>query len=377
MKKKVSIVTSGHPYYDERIFYKFARSLNKNGHETSIICSTANTEIDLVKDNIHILGFDGSNLKKSRKLNKFEELLRKAKSDVIICCEPLPILAANKVRCDKKDVKIIYDVTEWYPENVAFKFEGIKRFVNYVSLFVFNIFVSNLASALIVGEKGKKVRYDLIAPFKKKQIISYYPVLEFFDFYPPKFDDKHLVFCYAGLLKFDRGIKTILKSANKFAELNNQISVTLKLIGKFESKQEESEFTELAQAQNKIKVEFAGWTEYLKISILLADVHVCFDLRERTFIYRNSLPIKIFEYMACGKPFIFTNIKPIRQEFDYSTCGFLANPEDINEIVSYIQNYIDDKDLFLAHSENARRIIENEKNWEKESDKLVAFIESL
>ncbi len=34
-------------------------------------------------------------------------------------------------------------------------------------------------------------------------------------------------------------------------------------------------------------------------------------------------------------------------------------------------------DLFLQHSINARKIIETDKNWEKESSKLIALIESL
>ena len=121
MKKKVSIVTSGHPYYDERIFYKFARSLNKNGYEVSIICSTVESDIDLVKDSIHIIGFNGSNLKKSEKVSKFYDYLTKTKPNVIICCEPLPILAANKIRKERKNVRIIYDITEWYPHQNMLK----------------------------------------------------------------------------------------------------------------------------------------------------------------------------------------------------------------------------------------------------------------
>ena len=190
MKKKVSIVTSGHPYYDERIFYKFARSLNKNGWEVSIICSTVESDINLVKDNIHIKGFIGSNLKKSEKVNKFSYYLASTEPDVIVCCEPLPILAANKIRRANRNIKILYDVTEWYPENVAFKFYGIKRFSTYASLFILNIIASNLADAIIIGEKSKKKRYDLIAPYKKKQIVSYYPVLEFFNYSTPNSMEK-------------------------------------------------------------------------------------------------------------------------------------------------------------------------------------------
>lgn len=377
MKKKVSIVTSGHPYFDERIFYKFARSLNKNEYQVSILCSTLESETELVKDNIHIIGFNGSNLKKSEKVSKFVKYLTKISPDVIICCEPLPILAANKIRTTKRDVRIIYDITEWYPENVAFKLSGIRKYTSYISLFALNIIVSNLADAIIIGETTKKKRYDLIAPFIKKQIVSYYPVLEFFNYSAPIFNGKEIVLCYAGLLKFDRGIKILLEVARKFADLNKDLRVILKLIGKFESPQEEDEFNKTIEDEKKIKIEFTGWTDYPKISELLTHVHICFDLREHNFIYSNSLPIKIFEYMACGKPFIFSDIRPIRNEFSFADCGFLVNPKNIIEIVKSIQAYINNSDLFLQHSQKARKIIETGKNWEQESIKFTAFIESL
>ena len=377
MKKKVSILTSGHPYYDERIFYKFARSLYKNGYEVSIICSTVESEINFVKDGIHIIGFNGSNLKKSEKVSKFYDYLTKTKPDVIICCEPLPILAANKIRRERKNARIIYDITEWYPENVAFKFSGIKKYFLYVSLFILNIITSNLADALIIGEIAKKKRYDLIAPFKKKQIVSYYPVLEFFNHSIPKCDGNEIILCYAGLLKFDRGINQLIEVARKFSDLNKDLKLRLKLIGKFESLNEENIFKQNIKHEKKIQIEFAGWTEYPKITNLLSNVHICFDLREHNFIYSNSLPIKIFEYMACGKPFIFTDIKPIRDELFFIDYGFLVDPNDIDGIVKSIQSYINNKGLFLQHSQNARRMIESEKNWEQESSKLIAFIESL
>lgn len=377
MQKIISIVTSGHPYYDERIFYKFARSLNKNGYEVSIICSTVETEIDLVKDNIHIIGFNGSNLKKTEKVKKFFDHLKKTEPNIVICCEPLPILAASKLRKSKTNVKIIYDVTEWYPENVAFKHYGLRKLVSYFILFIFNIYASNLADAIIIGELGKKRRYDVIAPAKRKQIISYYPVLEYFKFSPIEFDGKNLRLCYAGLLKFDRGIKTIYEAIKKLSTKYPKIRFIYKLIGKFESAVEAQEFNSLIEKDDTITVELYAWTEYPNISNLLADVNVCLDLRTKNFIYNNSLPIKIFEYMACGKPFIFTNVKPICSQFDFSTCGFVVNPDSLDAVVNAISKYIDNKELISIHANNSRKLIETKYNWEKESEKLLELINSL
>lgn len=377
MKKNISIVTSGHPYYDERIFYKFARSLNKNEYDVSIICSTVESELDIVKDNIHIIGFNGSNLKKSEKVRKFLAPLTIIKPDIIICCEPLPILAANKFRKKSKNVRIIYDVTEWYPENVAFKFSGLKKFTSYFSLFLYNVYASNLADIIIVGESRKKRRYDIFAPLKQKKIISYYPVVEFFKYSPAVFNDKDLILCYAGLLKFDRGIKQILLTANTLARLHKNLRVKLKLVGKFETKAEEKEFNELVNKTPNVEVILTGWTEYPNISDHLSDVHICFDLREKNFVYRNSLPIKIFEYMACGKPFIFSDIQPIRDEIEFEKCGSLVDPNNLASIVSTVEEYITDHVLLIIHAKNGRSLIETRYNWETESQKLLTMIRSL
>jgi glycosyltransferase involved in cell wall biosynthesis len=58
-------------------------------------------------------------------------------------------------------------------------------------------------------------------------------------------------------------------------------------------------------------------------------------------------------------------------------CGFLVNPNDLNEVVNRIEDYIDNKSLLINHSKNGRTEIENGKNWEIESIKLLNLIEIL
>ena len=81
--------------------------------------------------------------------------------------------------------------------------------------------------------------------------------------------------------------------------------------------------------------------------------------------------------MACGKPFIFTDIKPIRDEIEFEKCGILVNPDNIAEITLQIEKYIENDELLIQHSKNARTLIENKYNWENESRKLLELIDSL
>jgi glycosyltransferase involved in cell wall biosynthesis len=370
--KNITIVTSGHPPFDERIFWKFAQSFKNNGHSVTIICSTM--DISKEEEGIKLKGFNEENISKREKINKLLAYVSESIPDIIICCEPVTIIAASKFRKKNKAVKVIADITEWYPENVAYKYSFLKRQLIFFFLYFFNIFAVNRADALIIGEEGKKKRYDLIAPTKKKIIIGYYPVLKYFKNIPTVIHSE-FVFCYAGLISFERGIKNLIRAASRVAKRHPYMVIRVKLLGKFQDAGEQREFITFAESFKNLKIEYAGWTSYDKIYDHLKDVHLCFDLRVKNFIYNNSLPIKIFEYMAAGKPFIFSDIRPIREEIpQYEYCGQLVNPKDITEIAEAAEKYLKDRELMSIHSRNGRMIIEKGKNWEMESVKLIDFI---
>ena len=373
MQNKVAIITSGHPPFDERIFWKFGLSLVNNNYSVRVICSTE--EVNIEKNNISITGFDSMSIGRNKKIHKFLDYLNLYSPDIIICCESLTLIPALRFKIsNKRNTKIIYDVTEWYPEGITSKINGIKKYIIYAFLFTLNLILSNLTSAIIIGEIQKQKRYNLIAPFKKKIIIGYYPVIRSFEYNPPRFNGHALVLCYAGLINFKRGIREILLVSEQLHNRHKDLTIKLKIIGKFESPEDEKLFDNLALSYKNILIEKAGWTEYKNISSMLSDVDICFDLRERNFVYNNSLPIKIFEYMACGKPFIFSDVMPIRQELGELNCGFLADPNDLEDIIKKIELYISNKDLLKEHSKNGRQLIDSGKNWETESQKLLGLL---
>ncbi|NWF89816.1 MAG: glycosyltransferase [Ignavibacteriaceae bacterium] len=376
MKKKISILTSGHPYYDERIFYKFARSLHKNGHEVTIICSTVESELDIVKDNIHVYGFNGGNLKKSEKVNKFTKYLINTNPDVIICCEPLPILAAKKIRKEIKKVRIIYDVTEWYPhQNMLRNYGKIKWIINYVYLFLFNVYAASYCSHLIIGEKSKTIPYKIFLPFLKKTIIGYYPSHEFFEYSPPLYDNNTFTICYVGIINRERGIFSFLDVLKRLKSINPKLNFRAKVIGAFENEIIKHEVSEFIKANKELNVEFTGWVSYDKLSDYLRDVDLCLELREKNFVFEHSFPIKIFEFMACGKTVIYADIKSLLKFNEIDEFGFLVNPTDIDLICKKIFLYLENPSLLQKHSQAARMLFEKKYNWEKIENLLLEIVE--
>jgi glycosyltransferase involved in cell wall biosynthesis len=81
--------------------------------------------------------------------------------------------------------------------------------------------------------------------------------------------------------------------------------------------------------------------------------------------------------MACGKPFIYSDIKSIEEELNVNDFGVLVNPENLKEIVRAIENYYSDYELLIKHSQNCRNDIESGRKWETESIKLINIIRNL
>ncbi len=374
-EKRISLVTSGHPPFDERIFWKFGKSLVDAGFSVSILCSTL--KINSTVDAINIIGFDGASYPKRKKSEEFYKLINDFSPDIIICSEMLPVIAALRYKKKKPDTKIILDITEWFPENVAFKFSGIKKWIKYLQLFLPYIYLLQKVNHLIIGEISKKKRYDLIAPSIPKTIIGYYPLLKYFNYKEPNLSKDEITLGYAGVITYERGILTLLQTAQTIADKYPDKNFILLLFGKFTYRDEENNFNQQIIETKNLRIRFAEWTDYDKMSFVIERMDICFDLRIRNFIYNNSLPIKIFEYMACGKPFIYSDIKPIKDEMDVSEYGLLVNPENQKEILNAIERYLHSPELALKHSKNNRNLIENNKNWENESKKLISLIKML
>ena len=374
-KKRISIVTSGHPPFDDRIFWKFGKSLTEAGFLITIISSTEGTNKSV--DGINIIGFIDSGMRKNEKINQFVKIISEVKPDLIICEEMIPAFGALKYKSRNNTVKIIFDITEWYPENVSLKYKGFKKIFKYVQLLFPYIFVLNLMDYLIVGEKTKLRRYKIIAPLTHKTIIGYYPVLKYFNYKKPEVNRDKIILGYAGVITFERGIIELLKVCENLSDLYKEKKFKLLLFGKFTYHEEENYFLEIINSVKNFEIEFVSWVNYNQMSSVIERMDICFDLRKQNFIYRNSLPIKIFEYMACGKPFIFSDIEPIRKELDYKYFGFLVNPQNKNEIIDSVKAYIENPELLQKQSLQARDFIEKEKNWENESKKLLRLVDDI
>jgi glycosyltransferase involved in cell wall biosynthesis len=373
----ISFLTSGHDPFDDRIFYHMARSLSDHGNNVGIVSSKLN--LMEVIDGLKLNCFAGDNLSKKDKISQFVVRLSGFTPEIIICSEPLTLLAAKQYsKNESVKIRIVYDITEWYPSRRnLIVYKTPVRWFFFIKLLLFNLWVSGFADSFIFGEWYKSRPYRLLYPHKPFTYISYYPNLKLISLNKPELTDGKLRLSYSGKISLGKGYGNFFNVLEKLTEIKNDLSIEVKIIGWHESLQDKEECENLVRPVNRnISITIFEKQSFKNFIELIKETDIFLDLRSDNFENRHCLPIKLFYYAALGRPVIFSDLKAIRKEVEIDKFGFLVQPTDKERIVELVINYLDDKKLYYKHCANARFLAENVYNWQKTEPHFLKFITS-
>jgi len=104
----------------------------------------------------------------------------------------------------------------------------------------------------------------------------------------------------------------------------------------------------------------------------------CFDI---CVCYKKPLisgysPLKLFEYMACGKPIIASDVPGFELVKEYNI-GLLVQPESEKDLASAIIELIENRHLVEIMGHNARNYAENEYNWKRVVERYIHTFDSI
>jgi glycosyltransferase involved in cell wall biosynthesis len=82
-------------------------------------------------------------------------------------------------------------------------------------------------------------------------------------------------------------------------------------------------------------------------------------------------PLKLFEYMAAGKPIVTSNLAVIQEIIEHNKTGVLCDPDDLQSWVVAISNLRDNPDVAKDLARQARETFENHHTWEKRAAAIL------
>ena len=93
--------------------------------------------------------------------------------------------------------------------------------------------------------------------------------------------------------------------------------------------------------------------------------------------YVESLPIKMFEYMAAGLPFVASDFPLWKKIVEENNCGICVNPRDTNDVSEACRFLLDNPEKGQEMGCKGRELVMKKYNWNVEEEKLLEFYKNL
>ena len=375
---KVCMITTAHSPLDNRIFYKEAISLMKAGYEVSVIGCTK-SRIEGEKNGIDIIGLEkGAGLKSNLLLwsDLAHEALNKD-ADIYHCHEPESFFVALYLRLFHGK-KIVYDVHEYYIDVIPLASLPMKMFLSFMLYLVEPLFC-RFAEAVITADDGIAKRYFKF--IKDVYVIFNFPTFDVFidvdsiirnEKYPGNF-----VMIYVGGLSEERGILELIKATHEASKVHPEVKLVI--IGEFRTKNFRDICIEYVRSNGLgDNVEFLGYVPHKEVPeyINASNVGTALFHPTRRFA-KTAYPIKLFEYMICGKPVLVSNLPAIRKIIEESECGLLVDPMNIYEVAKAIIFMLEHPQDTKAMGYSGRRAVQNKYNWLKMETELLKLYKNI
>ena len=282
--------------------------------------------------------------------------------------ELLPLALALKLIFHKR---IVYDAYEDFPSMALNKssFPPVLRSLAAKAVAILECLAAHCFDGVTTADPLTLRRFAHTGK-SRKLVFFNFPNLDLFP--PPRPKTKQFDVVYRGGLSARTGVLVLLEAMRLLADRGNPAK--LLLIGYFDDAVFESELRkrihDLGLSPN---VELRGRMEHEDMAEALSQARVGVSPLQDIPKFRLNIPVKIFEYWACGLPVVASDLPPIRPFFRNVGGGFLYQPTDAAELAQSISWLLDHPDAATRMGRNGRSAIVQRFNNHNEIHKLREF----
>ncbi|WPO92045.1 glycosyltransferase [Chryseobacterium sp. HR92] len=361
-------LTSVHPRNDSRIFHKMCKSLASNDVRITLV--VADGKGNETVDNVEIIDIGAPAGRLKRITQTTSEIFNKAKelnADVFHLHDPELLLIAKKLK--KLNKKVIFDSHEDTVNTILVSPYLKSPVSNMISILYENFerYTCKKIDGVIGATPHIENYFKKFA--KQTENINNYPILSDKKQEQILWDQKLNEVCYVGSIDDTRGIKDLMNSL----ELTKS-QAKLNLAGMYSSITLEKEIKEHKDYHLVNDFGYVNSEEVENIyNRSLAGVVTLHPIP--TFLV--SLPIKMFEYMVAGIPFIASDFPYWRSLLKGCECCIFVNPQKPKEIADAIDYLMLHKETAKQMGEAGRKLVFENFSWESQSEKLLTFYQKV
>lgn len=354
---KILHMTTLHPAEDLRILGKECRTLAGEGYDVEL---AARVPSDVTIDGISVVPIGPLELrtglpKLARRLLSAWRAARRARAGLYHLHDPelIPVGLLLKLR----GARVVYDAHEDTPLDLQSLGDVPGR-------------ARALARAYRVANRLAGKRFDAIVaatpgiarafPSEKTVVARNFPLTaEAGAFVGPPHRERRREVIYIGRISEDRGVREMTAAAT-------MAGATLILAGPGRQP-----LLDALRQEGGPSVDYRGWLSREEIATALQGARAGLVVLHPRKAYLESLPVKLFEYMAAGIPVIASDFPLWRSIVADAGCGLLVDPADPAAIAAAIERLLGDPDEAEEMGRRGREAVRETYNWERESAQLL------
>lgn len=365
MQGKICHITTAHPAFDKRIFFKECISLAEAGFEVHLLVANQADKVGK-KDGVWVHNIELSKSRIPRFLFSKNKVIQKALAiDASVYHFHDPELLQIVKALKQQGKRVIYDSHEDVPRQILFK-SYIPKFLRHPISSLYekmeNRIVQKLDAVVSPTPHIQKrfaqlhARSVSVCNFPKKsqqQSIAW--------------ESRQTELCYVGTLMRVRGIREMVVALEK-------IDARLNLAGNW---WEEDYRLHTMQLPGWKKVNALGYLSTEEVNAVLQRSKIGLVTLHPIESYQVAYAVKMFEYMAAGIPFVASNFPLWKEIVESSQCGICVDPLDTDAIAEAVNYLLQNEEAARQMGINGQKAFMENYHWQGQKEKLVQLYQQL
>lgn len=375
MNKKVCIISTVHDPFDVRVFFKEAKSLQRQGYQISLIVKYPQ---DSVVEGIRIVALPEVRSKIRRilflpiralslALSEKASLYHFHDPELLFIGYLLKLLTGKFVVYDAhEDFPSTVFARDWIPDQLMWI---LSRIVNLLELTISRKFDAVITADPAVAQRFSGVHQKVI-------ILLNVPPRAIVNDPPAEYEKREKSLVHIGSLSRSRGVWFLLEVVEQLVLMNVEF-----LLDIYVKTTPENVLEDLSD-----QITGKGFDAYVNINEAISYEKLLLKLRKYQiglipFLdmekYRKNIATKMFDYMSAGLAIVASDLSPQRLVIEGAGCGKLIEPEDPIAFANAIRDLLADPEKTFAMGKNGWSAIQDQYCWEEEEKKLFKLYADL
>ncbi|MGO4957478.1 glycosyltransferase family protein [Luteococcus sp. Sow4_B9] len=362
VRGRIAHLSTVHQSWDNRILNKECRALSEAGFDVHLVIQadedriTHGVQVHAIKPRGRATRLLASQLEAWRMLDRIRpELLHFHDPELI----PMAIAYGRR-----RGIPVVYDAHEDLVKQIATKpyLRGIKGHLARAAArrLVARADAQCDAVVTVIDEIAAGFRTSLDGRQRPVVVAHNLPWLADFPASRPQAADRVAV--YTGDVSLERGLERMLAAVR-------DDDARLVVAGRC--------LVDDARLAEHPRLDYRGLVPPADLPGIIAEGRVGLVLLSRLPNYEHSLPTKVFEYMACGVPFLASDFAYWRELFGGLEAGVFVDADDPVAVRRELKALLDDPQRCARLGANGRRAVEERFCFENEQAVLVDLMEHL